>query len=335
MGDVDPSHHVISDIFETKKVSKEQQLWVAFLYATLYSPHRFLITWSKFPELRSVDRTAFKDWEKAMYGALGLDPDRIKFMRPPTLTQVFEAYKEALSDRTQEEFVSELIGPNPVASFHAITNRLRSIKNVGRHTAYAWTEILIRCVKLPIQCDTIFVKEAKSPREGLLAALEVGDSDPRARDYGWLDEQVDDLIREIRGRYPSVTVDHHYMETVLCQFKNFVNGKRKVGYYLDEQAGNFVRGALAAPEINWQEIWASRARYTTKAHLWEYSDPLRFLKSPGFTDACTHTWLEKKDNKAKVKQYLEELPSWLTHARRDASFSRSEAQLQRQELVLA
>jgi adenylate kinase family enzyme len=336
VGDVDPTHHVIADIFESRKVSKEQQFWIAFLYATLYSPHRFLITWSKFPELRSADRRAFKDWERAMYGALGLDPDRIKFMRPPTLTQVFEAYKEALGDKTQEEFFSELMGPDPVASFHAITERLRSIKNVGRHTAYAWTEILIRCVKLPIQCDTIFVKEANSPRKGLLLTLGVNDSEPRAKDYTWLDEQVNALIREIRGRYPTITVDHHYMETVLCQFKNFVNGKRKVGYYLDEQAGNFVRGALAAPHIDWHEIWALRAKHTTNEHLPEYSDPLRLLKSPGFIDACTHTWLEKKDNKAKVATHLKELPSCLTPmACADASSSQSEAPPRRADLVLA
>ena len=336
VGDVDPTHHIISAIFDTRKVSKEQQLWIAFLYATLYSPHRLLITWSKFPELRSVDRHEFKAWEKDMYRALGLDPDRIRFMRPPTLTHIFAAYKKVLGDKTQEEFFNELIGPDPVASFHAITNSLRSINNVGRHTAYAWTEILIRCVKLPIQCDTIFVKESNSPRKGLLVALEVHDSDPRAKDYAWLDEQVNGVIREIRGRYPHITVDHHYMETVLCQFKNFVNGKRKVGYYLDEQAGNFVRGALIAPYIDWREIWALRARYTTEEHLWEYSDPLCLLKSPGFIDACTHTWLKKSDNRAEAATYLEELPSCLTPiARGDASFSRSQAPPQQPDLVFA
>ncbi|MBZ5658842.1 MAG: AAA family ATPase [Acidobacteriia bacterium] len=336
VGDVDPTHHVITDIFETRKVSKEQQLWVAFLYATLYSPHRFMITWSKFPELRGVDPKAFREWEKVMYRGLGLDPDRIHFMRPPTLTDIFAAYKKALGDKTQEAFFNELIGTDPVASFHTITNCLRSINNVGRHTAYAWTEILIRCVKFPIQCDTIFVKEANSPRKGLLVALEVNDSDPRAKDYAWLDEQVNGLIREIRGRYPTITVDHHYMETVLCQFKNFVNGKRKVGYYLDEQAGNFVRGALVAPEINWREIWELRAKHTTEEHLWEYRDPSHLLESPGFVDACTHTWLGKRDSKARVASYLKELASFLPPvARGDASSRRIDALPQRQSLVLA
>ena len=150
-------------------MSKEQQLWVAFLYATLYSPHRLLIDLVEIPGIKEFGLQRIWAWEKEMYRALGLDPDRIKFMRPPTLTNVLIAYRKVLEKKTQEEFFHELIGPDPVASFHAITERLRSIKYVGRHTAYAWTEILIRCVKLPIRCNTIFVKESHSPRKGLLA----------------------------------------------------------------------------------------------------------------------------------------------------------------------
>ena len=288
VGDVDPTHYIISDIFENREVSKEQQLWVAFLYATLYSPHRLIVTWSKFPELRSVNCGEFRAWEQHLCRALGLDPDRIKFMRPPTLTNIFAAYKEALAGKTQEEFFNELIGPDPVASFHAITEKLRSIKCVGRHTAYAWTEILIRCVRLPIQCDTIFVKESNSPRKGLLLALGLHGSDPRRKNYAWLDEQINGLIQEIKRRYPEIKVDHHYMETVLCQFKNFVNGKRKVGYYLDEQAGNLVRGGLFYPDANWREIWELRARHTTEEHLREYMGPAQLVTRPGFIDACTH-----------------------------------------------
>jgi len=311
VGDVDPTHYIISDIFETRRVSKEQQLWVAFLYATLYSPHRLLVTWSKFPELKTVDFKEFGRWEREMYRALGLDPDRIKFMRPPTLTNVLIAYREVLKNKTQEEFFAELIGSDPVATFHRMTQRLRSIKYVGRHTAYAWTEILIRCVKLPIRCNTIFVEESHSPRKGLLLALGLRGSDPRAKKYAWLDEQINGIISEIQQRHPEIKVDHHYMETVLCQFKNFVNGKRKVGYYLDEQAGNFVRGAQFYQHINWREIWELRARHTTEEHLREYGQPARLMERPGFIDACTQTWLKKKGNKDKALRYLRELQSSL------------------------
>ncbi len=309
VGDVDPTHYIISDMFETHAVSKEQQLWVAFLYATLYSPHRLLVTWSKFPELKSLDCDEFREWEQLLYRAQGLDPDRIKFMRPPTLTDILVAYKETLGDRTQEEFFNNLIGLDPIASFHAITEKLRSIKYVGRHTAYAWTEILIRCVKLPVQCNTIFVKESNSPRKGLLLALGLHGSDPRRKDFAWLDEQINGLIQEIKRRYPEIKVDHHYMETVLCQFKNFVNGKRKVGYYLDEQAGNLVRGALFYPHVNWREIWELRARHTTEEHLREYMEPAQLVLRPGFIDACTQTWLKKSYNKGKALRYLKELQS--------------------------
>jgi hypothetical protein len=246
-----------------------------------------------------------------MYRALGLDPDRIKFMRPPILTKVLIAYKQALQNKTQAEFFAELIGPDAVASFHTITEKLRSIKYVGRHTAYAWTEILTRCVRLPIRCNTIFVKESHSPRKGLLLALGLGESDSRSKNYAWLDDQINGIIDEIKRRYPEIKVDHHYMETVLCQFKNFVNGKRKMGYYLDEQAGNLVRGALFYPAINWREIWELRARHTTEEHLLERAAPGRLVKTPGFIDACTQTWLKSKENKDRVGRYLSELQSCL------------------------
>jgi hypothetical protein len=68
VGDVDPTHYIIGDIFEACGVSKERQLWAAFLYATLYSPHRLLVTLSKFPELESAEPKKFALGKKKCIG---------------------------------------------------------------------------------------------------------------------------------------------------------------------------------------------------------------------------------------------------------------------------
>lgn len=295
VGDVDPTHHIIEDLFKKRKPDTEQKYWVAFLYATLYSPHRLIATWNEFPEFYSISNQDWIVWEKDMYAKQGLDPDRIKCMRPPILDNILTEYTRLLRGRSQEQFFESLIDADrPKASFHRITKKLRTIPGVGRHIAYAWTEIMIRCLKLPIRCDTIFPKEAKSSREGLFEV--VGEcAEP--------DREVKRLMQTIKSYY-EVPVDFQYMETVLCQFKSYLKGKRKVGYYLDEQAGNLVRGALAYPHIDWEEIWAMRATHTTKEHLWENRKPLELLHKPGFIDAVTQTWLKKNDNKRRVKRYL-------------------------------
>jgi Alpha-glutamyl/putrescinyl thymine pyrophosphorylase clade 2/Glutamine amidotransferase domain len=286
--DVDPSFPTMSEIFSRYELSLEQRYLVSFYYAVFYENATVFLMLQEFPELEKIDVGRLKRWHDKNWKLLQYQVDR-KWNKGHLVEQVV-SYKDLIGSQTQHQFFSRLIVPgDPVTSFNNCWRELNKVHRMGRHSVYAWTETLIRCVGLPIQCPSFYMSEAESSRNGLCYAIGRDDlvtkHDKKLTDgerisdaeIAYLDAQLEDLMSEIRNRYPSIPVDYMLAETVCCAYKGLHRSRRYLGYYLDRMAMEIRRGESKMEAISrgvdWETLWQIRMDILPHEYLGELQNP--------------------------------------------------------------
>src|SRR5437868_14597952 len=111
-----------------------------------------------------------------------------------------------------------MVENNPTQTFRNVWDQLMNVHKMGRHSVYAWTETLIRCLGFPMECDSFFMAEAESSRNGLCYAIGRDDlltkHHKKATDgsrisngeISYLESELGILMEQIRVRYPGVPV---------------------------------------------------------------------------------------------------------------------------------
>lgn len=291
LSDIDPSFPTINEIFDRYELSLEQQYWMAFLYAVFYENASIFLVQQEFPELEKIDMARLERWHAKNWRLLQYQTDR-RWNRGHFVEMV-QSYKDLIGEQTQHQFFSKMIVTtngkvDTTRSFRNIWDKLHKVHKMGRHSVYAWTETLIRCLGLPIECDSFFMAEAESSRNGLCYALYREDllthHDKKSdgtriskAEIKWLEDELETLMTELRNRFDFLPVDYMYVETVCCSYKGLFKGRRYLGYYLDRMAMEVDRGRTKMAEISkgidWQTLWQIRSEIFMHEYLGELHTP--------------------------------------------------------------
>lgn len=283
--EIDPNYPLINYLFRRFELSKSQEYWACFLYATFYHPGSVFYVMQEFPEFEKVDLGRLEKWHAANWRQLQYNTDR-KYEKGH-FVEMFVSYRDAVGGQhptAQEEFFAELLTGTAVENFHAVTKALRGLWHFGRYSVYIYTECLARCMGMPMEADTIFLKESDSPRAGLCKVLGKDEwaKGSLAKDqWLFLEEEAIKLMREIQEEYPTLGMDHWYMESCLCAYKGFFRPTkgRYLPYYLDRmghEIGQMRDGAAELTSgVEWNVLSQFRREVIIPEYLGELAEPPR------------------------------------------------------------
>lgn len=281
--EIDPAYSMMNYLFRRYELSKSQELWCCFLYGVFYHVGSVFLVLQEFPEMEKVDLGRLRKWHDKNWRQLCYNTDR-KWEKSH-LVEMVESYIEVIGGQTptaQEEFYAPLLCGSPVENFHSVTRELRKLLRFGRYATYIYTEALARCVGLPLEADTIFLKESDSPRQGLAIALgkpEMGKGALTKEQWSWLEVEAMKLMREIQKEYPKLGMDHFYFESCLCSWKGFFRTTkgRYCGYYLDRMVHEIeqTRNTPVAAGVDWNVLYQFRREVIIPEYLGELADPPR------------------------------------------------------------
>lgn len=286
--DIDPAFPTLDEIFDRYELSLEQQYWVAFLYAVFYENATVFLVMQEFPELEKVDVGRLQRWHDKNWKLLQYQTDRR--WNKGHFVEMVKSYKALIGNQTQHQFFNKLIVPyDPMASFNNCWTELHKVYKMGRHSVYAWTETLMRCLGLPIQCPSFYMDIAESSRNGLCYALGrdglVTKHDKKLSDgariskaeIAYLEGELDRLMADIHVCFPKIPVDYMYLETATCSYKGLHRRRRYLGYYLDRMAKEIKRGetkmAAISTGVDWDTLWQIRSEVFVPEFLGELQTP--------------------------------------------------------------
>jgi hypothetical protein len=286
--DIDPAFPTLDEIFDRYELSLEQQYWVAFLYAVFYENASVFLVMQEFPELEKVDVARLQRWHDKNWKLLQYQTDRR--WNKGHFVEMVKSYKDLIGNQTQHRFFSKLMVPyDAMASFNNCWTELHKVFKMGRHSVYAWTETLMRCLGLPIRCPSFYMDIAESSRNGLCYALDRDDlvtkNDKKLSngvriskaEIAYLEAELDRLMADIRECYPSIPVDYMYLETATCSYKGLHRHRRYLGYYLDRMAMEIKRGetkmAAISTGVDWDTLWQIRSEVFLPEFLGERQTP--------------------------------------------------------------
>lgn len=281
--EIDPNYALMNYLFRRYELSRSQEYWACFLYGTFYHPGSVFYVMQEFPEFEKVDLERLKLWHAANWRKLCYNTDR-KYEKGH-FVEMFESYRDLMGGQqpnAQAKFFDRLLTGKPTENFHNVTKELSKLWHFGRYSVYIYTECLHRCMGLPMKADTIFLKEADSPRAGLCRVLgkEEWAKGPLGKEqWLWLEKEADKLMREIQQEYPDLGMDHWFMESCLCAYKGFFRPTkgRYLGYYLDRMIGEIrqMQEAEITSGIDWNVLYQFRKECIIPEYLGELADPPR------------------------------------------------------------
>lgn len=281
--EIDPNYPLMNYLFRRYELSKSQEYWACYLYGVFYHPGSVFYVMQEFPEFEKVELGRLSRWHKANWKQLRYNTDR-KYEKGH-FVEMFESYRDLIGKQTvtaQDEFFAPLLGPDPVENFHRVTEQLRKLWHFGRYSVYIYTECLHRCMGMPMKADTIFLKEADSPRAGLCYVLSKADWAKAAlnkEQWDYLVREAETLMQEIQQEYPLLGMDHWFMESCLCAYKGFFRPTkgRYLPYYLDRMYDEITQlePLSMTSGVDWNVLKQFRRENIIPEYLGELATPPR------------------------------------------------------------
>ncbi len=287
--EIDPNYALFNYLFRRYELSKSQEYWACYLYGVFYHPGTVFYVMQEFPEYEKVDLDRLKRWHAENWRALRYNTDR-KYEKGH-FVEMFESYKELIGSQTstsQEDFFQHLLVKSDdykVENWRRVERELRKLLRFGRYATYIYTEALARCMGMPIEADTMFLKEAKSSRMGLAIVLgwdveRVGEGKLTATEWDRLAGEGEALMHEIQDEHPELGMDHWFMESCLCAYKGYFRATkgRYLPYYLDrmlDEIGQLQHEPITSG-IDWKVLYQFRRECIIPEYLGEYAKPKRW-----------------------------------------------------------
>jgi hypothetical protein len=283
--EIDPNYALLNYVFRRWEMSKSQEYWICYLYGVFYHPGSVFYVMQEFPEFEKIDIGRLRRWHTENWKKLRYNTDR-KYLKGH-FVEMFEDYVKQMGKQTstaQEEFFAKhLTSTNKIENFHNVTKALNQFMRFGRYSVYIYTECLARCMGMPLQADTVFLKEADSPRAGLCIVLGKADwafEKLNKEQWAWLEKELEILIKEIQVEYPLLGMDHWFMESCLCAYKGYFRTTkgRYLPYYLDRMADEIQQmqdQQDITSGIDWNVLWQFRKENLIHEYLGELVDPPR------------------------------------------------------------
>lgn len=295
--ELDANYPMMQYLFKRYELSESQQYWACFLYGVFYHPGSVFYVMQEFPEFELVDLPRFEAWHAKNWRNLSYNTDR-KYEKGH-LVEMFVSYLSVIGSQTptaQYQFFERHLQSTPYENFHSLWASLSKLVRFGRYSLFIYTECLARCMGLPIEANTIFLKQADSPRAGLCYVLdkpEWAKAKLSHEDWSYLEVEVNKLIFEINMEYPDVKMDHWAIESCLCSWKGYWRDTkgRYLGYYLDRMASEILdmQNLDITQGIDWSVLWQFRRESFPKFMLGEYANPLRLATHKPYEHVMKHT----------------------------------------------
>ena len=223
----------------------EQSLWFAYINGNTQNPVTSYIIFNKFPDVASLDLDKFRDWfhKPSTYRNLQWDSDRryhkIRFV------DYVANYVDLLAERPQAAYFGELCQLDETTNFQVVWNIVRNcFDSFGRLSTFSYLEYL-RIMGLPIDCDTLFLRDIKgsrSHRNGMCMVVGRDDLDHHASNPSFngkysepilqlLEVTGERLLNESKARAVGQPwerdVSYFTLESALCTYKSWHRPNRR------------------------------------------------------------------------------------------------------------
>lgn len=281
--EIDPNYPLMQYLFKRYELSESQQYWACWLYGVFYHPGTVFYVMQEFPEYELVDIKRLEKWHAANWKSLRYNTDR-KYEKGH-FVEMFRSYRQVIGGQTpssQSEFFERHFTGTPFVNFHALWKSLNTLVRFGRYSLFIYTECLARCMGIPIDTNTLFLKESDSPRAGLAYVLdkpEYAKGKLTIETWTYFETEVQRLIAEVNREYPSIRMDYWFMESCLCAYKGLFRETkgRYIGYYIDRMAGEILEMSEEpiTSGIEWTVLWQFRKESFPWEYLGEYATPPR------------------------------------------------------------
>lgn len=246
----------------------EQRYWFAWLFGNTYNLATAWIIANEFPDFENVNIQTLTEWNNVNYKRLRYQTDN-KWQKGH-LPKMFESYKAAVGDRTQEEFFKSLLKENSYDSFNNVYQYvIKNFFKFGRFLTWFYLQMLRETCDLNIDAPDLKLGDegSRSHCSGLLWALGLEDwcidkkfkLSPEQVDF--LNKEANSIIEELSNEHPELEFEPFNMETVLCAFKKIFRKDhgRYLGYYLDRQAEDIMQCQNDKWQgIDWELLWQGR-----------------------------------------------------------------------------
>ena len=265
--DCDPTLFMLNYLFDRYEHNIEQKLWVCWLFGTTYYAPTSWVIWNEFPDMELVGVQRLDKWNSANYTRLRYQVDA-RYNKGHLPAQ-FASYREWVGDSPQRDHIlSFLEGKDPQEAFeHLFAEVKKELFKFGRYSTWFYLQTLRACAGVPVEAPSLLLEDhsgSRSHRNGLCLALgkdDWYDAKLSRRDVQWLDAAADDILREMKARFPDLDSEFFGMESCLCSYKKIyrVRNGRYLGYYLDRQAEEIAQVESDGwPGIDWRPWWEGR-----------------------------------------------------------------------------
>lgn len=274
--DIDPANDTLRYVCNRFELNIEQRYWLAFLYATCYSPTTVYYIYNEFPDYENVDVGRLERWWNKNKQHLIFQTDRLRVKSSNQFIPAFVSYKELLGNLSQDRFFNSLRQPTADLTYENVWNETKNLYTFGRFTLFIYLEMLNVLTGLPLEPTTLNLKEAESCRNGLVYAHNLYDLDTHGKDKkltkGEL-YQLQDLFSKSCEVIRDFDIEHTNIwniETTLCAYKKFKLGKRYVGYYIERARLEIKKMEASITEgVDWSVLWDFRRETYDKKWLKE------------------------------------------------------------------
>jgi hypothetical protein len=276
IGDIDPAYPMLKYLCDRFELNIEQRYWLAFLYGCCYCGPTVYYIYNEFPDFENVDVDRLQRWWTANKHRLLFQTDRLRIRSNNQFIPAFESYKSLIDCmpkgiQTQHDFV-DCIFPYtlPFHNYQVVYKVFSNVKYFGRYSMFLWLECMRHLTGIQILPDRLDWKNASNCYQGLMLA-QFGHQMP-AGDCLMADLLLKDYIHRLQQRGANRRTDIWNVETTLCAYYKYMQGKRWIGYYIQRQQKEIDTMVANVPGgVCWDVLYDFRKEYFQPSVLKQFS----------------------------------------------------------------
>jgi len=293
-GDIDPSHAMLRYLCSRFELNLEQRYWLAFLYGLTYCGASVYYAYSEFPDYENVNIGRMNRWwTDRGREAIICQTDRRWVRSSNQFVPAVESYTKWLRGKTQEEHFAQFDQATPETRYNALYASARQLYSFAQFSLFLYLEAIDTITPLDLVPTDLDLNKAWSCRNGLVYAYGL-DHHLTPREAGTPKEgaaAIAEAWADLRGR---VSENVWNLETTLCAYRKYRDGKRYLGSYLDRQALEITK--MASHEttgVAWSVLWDYRRETYDHSYLAELHGGIK-------RESLTTAWKEDRVEKTRV-----------------------------------
>ena len=304
LGDIDPSQAMLRYLRDRYELNVEQTYWLAFLYAMTYNGASAFYLYNEFPDYENVDIGRMNRW----WTSRGRDETNVqtdrRWVRSSNMfVPAVESYQKLLKGKTQDEYFQGIAHhETPEQRYDAVYKKTSELHSFGQFALFLYLEALDTVTPLELVPTDLNLSQAWSCRNGLVYAYGMDHhlSERETPTPLAAREDIAQAWTDLKSKLlPESNVWN--VETTLCAYRKYMDGKRYIGYYLDRQAMEIAKmEAKVKDGVAWDVLWQYREETYLPSHLVEKVLKPNLFAAKGFHEA----WKDQR------WAYSKEITSW-------------------------